>query len=1005
MDLDDKNTLAPQADGPPGAHAPVAAGAASAAGQQRLQASFDQAPVGILHLDLDGFILHANRRMCRLLDFTESELTNKHFSRRLVSEDAALVQADIPALLKSPGNGASRKYEARLIRRGGTLNWALISSHCIADESGAPAYLVWWVTDLEAQRQMKDMLQLSNRALAASSNGVLIADATQPNFPIMYANPAFCQMTGYTLIDVMGRNCRFLQNDDRAQPQIAAMRAAVDRKESVHVVMRNYRKDGSLFWNELFISPVPDERGEITHYIGILNDITTLKQNEEKLAFQANHDELTGLPNRRLFDDRLQQAIFQAARHAASVAVLCLGVDNFSLLSESLGHAAGEQLLKDIAARLLGCLRSHDTVSRHGGNEFMLILTEIHHAGDVSTVCENLFRCLGEPYALAGQSLHVACSIGATLSPQDGNDGATLLRYADMACWRARELGGGRYQFFAFDMNQKTLERVGIEAALRQALRHDELQLLYQPLVDLQSGRIDSLEALLRWAHPERGLLSASDFIEVAEDSGLIGSIGDWVLRRACHDLRAWHAGGQTQLRVAINVSPKQLRERQLAAGVAAMLAEYGLPAGALSLEVREGALLHGARTGEANLTQLKAMGAGLTLDDFGTGYSSLSHLKRLPFDLVKIDNAVIRDIVTGGEDAAMTKTIIGIAHHLGIRVAAEGVETEAQCDFLKRNMCDLIQGHFFSPPAPVAVIDAMLRDGRALPQHLLRLEARQRALLLVDDEQNIVGALKRLLRRDDYQIYTANNGEEGLALLATHPIDVIVSDQRMPGMIGADFLRKAKLLYPDTIRIMLSGYTELQSVTDAVNEGAIYKFLTKPWDDVQLRAHIAEAFRLKEIADENGRLNIEVRAANHELATANRRMEELLREKQQQISRDEVSLSVSRELLQVLPLPVLGLDDEGLIAFVNGAADALFRAGGVHALLGMEAADVLPALFPEGALLALAADPPVPAGDGAQRRQADIDGRRYDVLVYPMGASSTSRGSLVALSRPEDRP
>ncbi|HEV7816025.1 MAG TPA: EAL domain-containing protein, partial [Janthinobacterium sp.] len=697
MDLDDKPAQDPAAAELPHEH-PRALPRPSA-GQQHLQASFDQAPVGIVHLDLDGFFLRANRRICQLLDFSEAELAGKHFSRRVMAEDAAAIQSRTAAMLADPAR--PHKFELRLIRRGGTLNAAMVSSYCIVDEAGRPSYLVWWVTDLEQRRQLKDMLQLSNRALAASSNGVLITDATQACFPIMYANPAFCRMTGYELIDVMGRNCRFLQNDDRAQPQIAAIRSAIDRKENVQVVLRNYRKDGSLFWNQLFISPVPDERGEISHYIGILNDITALKQNEEKLAFQATHDKLTGLPNRKLFDDRLQQAIFQSARHADTVAVLCLGIDNFSLVNENLGHAAGEQLIKEIALRLLGAVRSHDTVSRHGGNEFILVLGEIHGAGDVTAICENLFRRLTPPFTLAGQSLHASFSIGITLSPQDGSNTETLLRYADMACWRAREQGGGRYQFFAFDMNRRTLERIGIEAALRQAMARDELQLLYQPLVDLSTGQICGLEALLRWLHPERGLLSTGDFIDVAEDSGLISQIGDWVLRRACQDIHGWRNAGQQHVVVAINISPKQLRDRQLAANIAATLQEYALPASAISLEICETALLHDARTGELNLAQLKAMGAGLTLDDFGTGYSSLSHLKRLPFSLVKIDNAVIRDIVTGSENAAMAKTIIAMAHNLGIRVAAEGVETEAQCDFLRRHLCDLIQGHFFSPPAP----------------------------------------------------------------------------------------------------------------------------------------------------------------------------------------------------------------------------------------------------------------------------------------------------------------
>ncbi|MEC5163671.1 MULTISPECIES: EAL domain-containing protein [unclassified Janthinobacterium] len=958
---------------------------ARAAAHSGLQASFDQAPVGIVHLDLAGFFLHANERMCKLLDFAESELVGKHFTRRMVSDDGAALQADMARLLASPG--ASSKHEVRLIRRGGTLNWAQIASYCIVDAAGQPEHLLWWVSDLEPRRQLKDMLQLSNRALAASLNGVLICDASQASLPIMYANPAFCRMSGYELIDVMGRNCRFLQNDDREQAGVAAVRQAIGNREQVQVVLRNYRKDGTLFWNELQISPVPDERGEVTHYIGILNDITAFKQNEERLAFLAVHDELTGLPNRSLFNDRLRQAILQSSRHANAVALLCLGIDNVNLVNASLGHAAGDQLLRDSAARLLACLRSHHTVSRHGGNEFVIILDEVDSAADITAACDDIFACLGAAFALEDHNVHAVCSIGVTLYPQDGSDPATLLRYADMARARAREQGGGKYQYFDTGMNLRTLERIGIEAALRQAIAGDELQLMYQPLVDLQTGRIASLEALVRWQRPGAGLLAAGEFVPLAEQSGLIGNVGDWVLRRACQDMRAWRDAGQPDLKIAINISPRQFRDPQLAGAVAAALNEFGLGPDALSLEITEAALTEDAKASAYSLAQFKALGVCLTLDDFGTGHSSLSNLKQFAFDLVKIDHAFISDIVTNIDDAALSKTIISMAHNLGIKVVAEGVETEAQCDFLRRNMCDLIQGYFFAAPMAPHDISALLREGRCLPPHLLRMQKQKRTLLLVDDEQNIVASLKRLLRRDDYQIFTANSGQEGLDLLAHQQIDVIVSDQRMPGMIGADFLRAAKQLYPDTIRIMLSGYTELQSVTDAVNEGAIYKFLTKPWEDDLLRGHIAAAFHLKEISDENERLNLEVRTANHELASANRKMEELLRQKQQQISRDEVSLNIARELLQFLPLPVIGMDDDGMIAFINAAADTLFRRAG--ALLGNEASLVLPDLFEDGA---------VPGA--ANTHIAEVDGVAYSIAVYPMGANSASRGSLITLSR-----
>jgi diguanylate cyclase (GGDEF)-like protein/PAS domain S-box-containing protein len=952
----------------------------------QLQWAVEQAPVGIIYLDRDGIVVRVNAHLCRMLCVAPAELQGRHYSHRLAEADHQLIAAGQAALLATPG--VVQKNEVRWRCADDTLLWTHVTRYSVAGAPGAPGGQVWWVGDISQRRQLQEMLQLSNRALAACSNGVLITSATEPDYPIMYANPAFYAMTGYTPVEVMGRNSRLLQNGDRDQPALATLRHALGQHKDAHVLLRNYRKDGTLFWNDLLVAPVPDEQGVVTHYVGILNDVTLLKEKEERLTYQSTHDELTGLPNRTLFNERLQQAMLLAVHHAHAVALLCVGIDNFELVNESLGHAAGDQLLTIAAQRLQQCMGEHDTLARLGDGEFLAILGAVDGAGAVIPVCEHMFSVLTQPFALAGQPVHVRASIGIALYPQDGADSATMMRYADLALSRAREQGGAKYQFFAAEMNLRTLERIGMEAGLRLAIARDELRLLYQPLVDLRSGAIVSVEALVRWQHPTQGLLAAAEFIPVAERAGLADAIGDWVLRQACRDLAAWHARQLAPLPVAINVSPRQFRDPLLAGTVAAVLNEHAVLAPALTLEITEACLMQDSGAGAASLARLKALGVRLTLDDFGTGYASLSNLKRFPFDAVKIEGQFIRDIVTDSDDATLARTIIAVAHQLGIEVVAEGVETEAQCDFLRRNMCDLIQGHYFAPPVTADALLAMRAEGRALPPHLLRIQKQKRSLLLVDDEPNIVSALKRLLRRDDYQIYTASSGQEGLDVLAQHAVDVIVSDQRMPGMLGADFLRKAKQLYPDTIRIMLSGYTELQSVTDAVNEGAIYKFLTKPWEDELLRGHIAQAFQLKEIADDNARLHLEVRTANHELAAANRRMEELLLLKQRQISRDEISLSVAHEVLQHLPLAVIGMDDAGMIAFVNGAAAALFKHSG--ALLGNEASVVLPGLFPDA------------GAAGGPAHQTVIDGQRYDVVAYPMGELSASRGSLITLSRSE---
>jgi EAL domain-containing protein (putative c-di-GMP-specific phosphodiesterase class I)/CheY-like chemotaxis protein len=491
----------------------------------------------------------------------------------------------------------------------------------------------------------------------------------------------------------------------------------------------------------------------------------------------------------------------------------------------------------------------------------------------------------------------------------------------------------------------------------------------YQPLVDLRNGAVASLEALS--AH--------ADSLDV--------------LRHSCADRQLWQGGALDcgDFQVALNIAPPQLFDPRFGQQVAALLDAHALQPAALTLELEESVLLQDPAASAAALDFFKQLGVCLTLDRFGAGPACLDHLRRYPFDFVKLDPACVHAVPDDAAAAAHCQALIAMAQHLGLRVAADGVHTEAQLSFLRDNLCDLVQGDIYAPALTPHEIGALLRADRRLPSHLLRLQQRRRRLLLVDDEVNIVAALKRLLRPDGYDILTAHSGEQGLELLAQQPVDVIISDQRMPGLNGADFLRQARTLRPDTIRIMLSGYTELQSVTEAVNEGAIYKFLTKPWDDEQLRAHLRDAFHLKEIADDNARLHMEVRNANHELASANRRMEQLLHQMQRQIARDEISLNIAREILQQLPLPVIGMDDDGMIAFVNGAAGSLFQRAG--ALLGNAASAVLPQLFPAGA-------PLPPTG-----HQADIGGARYAVSAWPMGLHSASRGSLITLSLCEATP
>lgn len=472
-------------------------------------------------------------------------------------------------------------------------------------------------------------------------------------------------------------------------------------------------KDGHIYPKWLSISVVRDAAGEVLHHIASFTDITEHKAAEERIHYLAHHDPLTRLPNRFNLQGRLEQALADARRDHARLAVMFIDMDRFKNINDTLGHQVGDSLLVEVARRLEDSLRGSDLVARLGGDEFVVVLPDVE-GGAVTGIAEKIMKVLGTAYLIDGRELHSTPSIGISLFPADGDTVEELMKNADTAMYHAKASGRNNFQFFAASMNADASERLKIEAGLRQALEHGEFVLHYQPQIEIASGRMIGVEALVRWAHPREGLIPPMTFIPVAEDTGLIGAIGDWVLNEALRQLRAWRDQGLGGLRMAVNLSAHQLRGDQIVVTTAAALARHGLSAGDLELEITESVAMQHPRRTAGLLSELRDQGVELAIDDFGTGYSSLAYLKQLPLDRLKLDRSFVMDIEHDANDAAISAATISLAHSLGLAVVAEGVETAAQLDFLHGLGCDIAQGYFFSKPLPADACYDFLRKSVA---------------------------------------------------------------------------------------------------------------------------------------------------------------------------------------------------------------------------------------------------------------------------------------------------
>jgi diguanylate cyclase (GGDEF)-like protein/PAS domain S-box-containing protein len=690
-----------------------------------------------------------------------------------------------------------------------------------------------------ALRVSEERLRLSAQVFDSTQESITVTDVQGY---IVAVNPAFEHITGYSEAEVMGLSPRILRSGRHDALFYRNMWDCLATEGQWQGEIWNRRKNGQVYPERLRINVVRNLHNQVSAYVSVASDITALTAARHQLDFLSNHDPLTLLPNRTLLNDRLQLAMAAAEHGGRQIALLLFNIDRLQRINDSLGHEAGDALLQEMARRATLVLTPGDTLAHLGSDEFVLMLTKCRDIDDIIVAARRLMDDVAMPVPIDGQELFVTASIGISIYPRDGKSASSLLMGADVALSHVKDTGRNGFRFFTGEMNAHALRWMSLETHLRRALERQELLLHYQPQVELGDGRICGMEALLRWNSSELGPISPADFIPLAEDTGLILTIGAWVMHTACRQNKAWQDAGLRPLKMAVNVSARQFVAGNLPALVRSALEESGLAPHYLEIELTESVMMHDSATIQSQLAALHTMGVSVSLDDFGTGYSSLGYLSRFTLDKLKIDQSFVRNITTEPRSAAIAQATIALAHGLDLMVVAEGVETLGQLHFLRGIGCDEIQGFLFSQALPPDAFAALLREERMLQREALTLVPNHTVLLL-DDETTSLNSLARPLRRDGYRILMAHSADAAFDLLAANQVQVIISSQRMRALSGVEFLVRAGRLYPDSVRLLLAAPADLPEAADAIKRGAIYQFLGKPWDDSALRDHIKDAF------------------------------------------------------------------------------------------------------------------------------------------------------------------
>jgi diguanylate cyclase (GGDEF)-like protein/PAS domain S-box-containing protein len=691
-----------------------------------LQVVIESLNDGIIITDTSDRILHINSRLAKLIGI-EAEL--------MVGEPAQPFLGLIEGWLffsqndDHPAATPSDWCESQLRRRDGRQFWAEVNSTPLFDDLGQLLGNLIRVTDITERKWLEEYLRLLESVVVNANEMVMISQLEPTSDPlslrIIYINNAFLTVTGYRAGEVIGKNALLLVGEETSQSELTRVRQSLSKNESVKAELLLYRKDSTCFWADINTVPIHNEHGQVTHFVSVMREATERKEAEERLRRNAFHDSLTGLPNRLMFMDRLGQTVERLKQDPTyQFAILFLDLDRFKVINDSLGHLVGDELLIGIARRLERCVHSTDMVARLGGDEFTVLLENIPSSDEAAKVADRIHEELAVPFNLSGNEVFTSTSIGIAMSSPDLERAEDLIRGADIAMYRAKASGKSCHELFDTEMHDEMVSLLQLENDLRRAIDRQEFDLYYQPIVSLSSGRIAGFEALVRWNHPTQGLIGPGKFISIAEETGLIMPLGEWVLREACQQLRQWqfkfsHLWPMT---VSVNLSGRQFSHPGLTDQLRHILDETGLSASFLKLEITESVIMENTEAALGMLAKIKEMGLQLSVDDFGTGYSSLGYLYRFPMDVLKIDRSFISRVDVDGEKLELVRTITTLAWNLGMDVVAEGVETTKQLAQLKALKCEYGQGHLFSRPICAKDMEAFLSRSPHPLQHLAHM-------------------------------------------------------------------------------------------------------------------------------------------------------------------------------------------------------------------------------------------------------------------------------------------